>query len=323
MYTEYYRLSGRPFQLSPDHRFYFASRSHNRALAYLSYGLNEREGFIVITGDIGAGKTTLVGHLLTQIDSQRFVVANVVTSQLGADDALKMVASAFGLPFIGQDKATILRTIEKFLIDNRREGKHVLLVVDEVQNMSFPALEEMRMLSNFQLEGRPLFQCFLLGQPQFRRIIASEQLDQLRQRVIASCHLEPLDADEVQSYIVHRLTRVGWQNDPRLSDEAFRTIHRHTGGVPRRINTLCSRLLLFGALEEIHDIDQGVVEDVVRELAEEGTQTALRPQQPAPHSPPPVAAPSQAQTPVLEASRTYVDILDQLSQRVAALRRTG
>ncbi|NKB21355.1 MAG: AAA family ATPase [Alphaproteobacteria bacterium] len=272
MYAEHYNLSGRPFQLSPDHRFFYGSRSHNKALAYLSFGLNEREGFIVITGEVGAGKTTLLGRLMSEIDRQQYVSANVVTTQLEGDDALRMVASAFGLQIEGYNKASLLRQIERFFVDQNELGKHVLLVVDEAQNMTPSALEELRMLSNFQSDGKPLLQCFLIGQPQFRAIMAHPAMEQLRQRVIASCHLEPMDLDETRAYILHRLERVGWQNDPSLTDEAFQKIHEHSGGVPRRINTLCGRLLLFGYLEDIHSFDGATVVEVVNELAMEGTQ---------------------------------------------------
>lgn len=272
MYAEHYNLSGRPFQLSPDHRFFYRSRSHNKALAYLSFGLNEREGFIVITGDVGAGKTTLVGHLMSQINREHYVSANVVTTQLEADDALRMVASAFGIDFEERNKATLLRRIERFLLDQHELGKHVLLVVDEAQNMSPSALEELRMLSNFQADGKSLIQCFLLGQPQFRAIMAHPAMEQLRQRVIASCHLEPMDIEETRSYIEHRLRMVGWDNNPVFTDDAFDMIQVHSGGVPRRINTLCGRLLLYGSLENLDEIDGDVVFEVVSELADEGTQ---------------------------------------------------
>jgi putative secretion ATPase (PEP-CTERM system associated) len=272
MYAEHYDLSGRPFQLSPDHRFFFRSRSHTKALAYLSFGLNEREGFIVISGDVGAGKTTLVGHLTSQIDREQYVLANVVTTQLEADDALRMVASAFGIDFEESNKATLLRGIERFLLDQHALGKHVLLVVDEAQNMTPSALEELRMLSNFQADGKALIQCFLLGQPQFRAIMAHPAMEQLLQRVIASCHLEPMDLAETRSYIEHRLRMVGWDSNPVFSSDAFEMIQIHSGGVPRRINTLCGRLLLFGALENLHEINSDVVLEVVNELADEGTQ---------------------------------------------------
>lgn len=334
MYAEHYNLTGRPFQLSPDHRFFYSSRSHKKALAYLSFGLNEREGFIVVTGDVGAGKTTLVGHLMSQIDRERFLSANVVTTQLEADDALRMVASAFRLPFEQRDKATLLRQIEDFLISRHELGKHALLVVDEAQNMTPSALEELRMLSNFEADGKPLLQCFLVGQPQFRAIMAHPAMEQLRQRVIASCHLEPMDVAETRAYIQHRLKMVGSNNDPAISDEAYYLIHLHTGGVPRRINTLCSRLLLFGYLENLHHFDDDVVLEVVTELAEEGTQHSAteRPAENVVTSQTPAhlqasggffsaptASPSTGWT---ATGPSYSTALDTLDRRVAAL-KTG
>jgi putative secretion ATPase (PEP-CTERM system associated) len=293
MYAGHYNLSGRPFQLSPDPRFFYDSRSHQKAMAYLTFGLTEREGFIVITGEIGAGKTTLVRHLLSELNRDDYVSASVVTSQLEADDVLRMVASAFGLPFEGASKASLLRTIEAFLIDCHSRRKHVLLIVDEIQNMPISALEELRMLSNFQHDGQSLFQCFLLGQPEFRAIIASDALEQLRQRVIASCHLEPLDENEMREYIEHRLLRVGWAGDPSFDEDAFRLIYRYTDGVPRRINALCGRILLFGYLEDLHHIDGTVVSDVVDELTAERGPPVAQSMMPA-HTPvmAPVAAPS-------------------------------
>ena len=274
MYAEFYNFSRRPFQLSPDPSFFFSSRGHQKALAYLTFGLNEREGFIVITGEVGAGKTTLVGHLMGQIDSDRFVTANIVTTQVEADDSLRLMTSAFGLPFEAKDKATLLRQIEVFLIDQHRFGKHVVLVVDEAQNLTPSALEELRMLSNYQSGGKSLFQCFLVGQPQFRAIMAHPAMEQLRQRVIASCHLEPMNPEELHAYIEHRLRTVGWKENPRFTEEAYKLIHSYSGGVPRRVNTLCGRLLLFGYLESLHSITAENVEEVVAELSNEGT---LRP----------------------------------------------
>ncbi len=269
MYTSFFKFSGRPFQLSPDPRFFFGSRSHKKAMAYLTYGLNQGEGFIIITGDIGAGKTTLVGHLLGQLDSDKFIAAKVVTTQIEADDTLRMVASALGIEQEKRDKATLLREIEAFLTQSYRAGKRVLLIIDEVQNLPARSLEELRMLSNFQVDEGAVMQCFLLGQPQFRQTLASAALEQLRQRVIASYHLEPLDAEETRAYIEHRLRMVGWSDDPGFEPEAFAAVFEETRGVPRKINTLCSRLLLFAFLEERHAIDAHVVEEVVHDLAQE------------------------------------------------------
>ncbi|MEM8799767.1 MAG: XrtA/PEP-CTERM system-associated ATPase [Pseudomonadota bacterium] len=274
MYTDFYNLTGRPFQLTPDPRFYFDTRTHRKAMAYLTYGLNQGEGFIIITGDIGAGKTTLVGHLFDQLDEAQFVAAKVVTTQLDADNTLRMVANAFGIESEGLEKSTLLTRIESFLHQQFRSNKRTLLIVDEVQNLPISALEELRMLSNFQSGQQALLQIFLLGQPEFRnKLAASEDLEQLRQRVIATHHLEPMGAEEVGGYVQHRMALCGWEGDPEFTKEAYQKIYDFTGGVPRRLNTLCARLLLFGALEELHVIDAPVVEEVINDLKKDNTPT--------------------------------------------------
>ncbi|MGK2285193.1 XrtA/PEP-CTERM system-associated ATPase [Pedomonas sp. V897] len=274
MYMEFYKLNGRPFQLTPDPRFYFDTRTHKKAMAYLTYGINQGEGFIIITGDIGAGKTTLVGHLFDALDKTRFLLAKIVSTQLDADNTLKMVANAFGIATDGMDKSAILRRIEEFLRLQHREGRRVLLIVDEVQNLPVSALEELRMLSNFQEGNRALLQIFLLGQPEFRdKLALSPELEQLRQRVIATHHLEPMQEEEVPGYIYHRLKLCGWQDDPVFTPEAFALMYEYSGGVPRRLNNLCSRVLLFGALEELHEIDEKVVREVIDDLKKDQTPT--------------------------------------------------
>jgi general secretion pathway protein A len=269
MYTEYFKFSGLPFQLTPDARFFFGSTGHSKAMAHLTYGLGQGEGFIIITGEIGAGKTTIVEHLFQQLDSKKYVAARITNTQLGADDTLRMVASAFGISQEGADKATLLRRFEAFLTRIHQHGQRALLVIDECQNLSVPALEELRMLSNLQVQGKTPLQSFLVGQPQFRDTLGREELDQLRQRVIASYHLGPIDQAETRRYIEHRLRTVGWNDNPRFSDAVFAAIYRHTGGVPRKINTLCSRLLLFAFLEERQQLGEGDVDEVARDLAEE------------------------------------------------------
>lgn len=272
MYTDHYKFTGLPFQLTPDARFFFGSSGHNKAMAHLTYGLGQGEGFIIISGDIGAGKTTVVENLLQQLDSRKYVAAKITNTQLGADDMLRMVASAFGIAQEGADKATLLRRLEAFLQRVHQQGQRALLLVDECQNLSVPALEELRMLSNLQIDGRAPLQSFLLGQPQFRDTLARPELDQLRQRVIASYHLGPLNEAETRRYVEHRLHTVGWSDDPRLSDGVFTAIHRHCGGVPRKINTLSSRILLFGFLEERHALSENDVEEVARDLAFESSR---------------------------------------------------
>ncbi|MEM1019238.1 MAG: XrtA/PEP-CTERM system-associated ATPase [Sphingomonadales bacterium] len=274
MYEDFYRLTGRPFQLTPDPKFYYDTRTHRKAMAYLTYGLNQGEGFIIITGDIGAGKTTLVGHLFESLDSSQFVFAKVVTTQLDADDTLRMVAQAFGIDSNNLDKSSLISKMQRFLETQYQAGRRVLLIVDEAQNLPISALEELRMLSNFQEGDRALLQTFLLGQPEFRdKLALSPELEQLRQRVIATHHLEPMALEEVGEYILHRLKLVGWDGRPQFTEEAYKEIHDFTGGVPRRLNNLCSRLLLLGALEEVDEIDHTLVCAVVSDLKADNTPT--------------------------------------------------
>src|SRR6476620_2647106 len=216
MYESYYRLTGKPFQLNPDPEFFFASRGHKRAFAYLQYGVYQSEGFSVITGDVGAGKTTLVRNLFEQLDRARLVAAQLVSTQLDADDMLRAVSAAFGLPAKAVDKATLLASLEAFLCQLAVAGKRALLIVDEAQNLTPRAIEELRMLSNFQLGDQALLQSFLVGQPELRSMMHGPSMQQLRQRVIASYHLGPLDRPETQAYIEHRLRHVGWSGDPQF-----------------------------------------------------------------------------------------------------------
>ena len=269
MYEAYYGFSSKPFQLNPDPTFFYGSRGHRRAMAYLEYGLHQSEGFIVITGDVGAGKTTLVRSLLQKLDPGRVVAAHLVSTQIDADDILRLVAAAFGLPARNVDKADLLLQLEAFLVKLTAAGKRGLLIVDEAQNLSPAAVEELRMLSNFQLEDHALLQSFLIGQPEFRATMQSDHMLQLRQRVIASYHLGPMDAIETRAYIEHRLGCVGWRADPAITPSAFEAIFKETKGIPRRINTLCDRLLLAGFLGDKHELNAPQVEDVGREMREE------------------------------------------------------
>lgn len=269
MYESFYKLQARPFQLSPDPRFFYGSPVHKRAMSYLRYGLTQGEGFIVITGDIGTGKTMLVRTLFADLARENVVAAQLVTTQLEADDTLRMVAASFGLAHEGLDKATILKNLEIFMTARAREGKRVLLLVDEAQNLPPRSLEELRMLSNFQLGGKVLFQSFLLGQAEFRNTLQAKGLEQLRQRVIAAYHLEALDPAQTRAYIEHRLATVGWQGDPQFTDSAYAAMYQHSGGIPRRINTVCDRLMLFGSLEDVHSFDADNVNTVIAELNQE------------------------------------------------------
>jgi len=267
MYEAFYGLKSRPFQLTPDPHYYFESLTHRKALSYLGYGLAQGEGFIVITGDVGAGKTTLVSHLMATIDKARLTAANIVTTKLDGDDVVRVAANHFGFDTDGMDKAQLLGAFETFLNSEARAGRRCLLIVDESQNLEPSALEELRMLSNFQLGGQALLQIFLLGQPEFRDMLQnSDRLEQLRQRVIAHHHLEPMEAAEIEPYITHRLSKSGWSGRPKLTSDVFGLIYSETQGVPRKINSLMSRVLLMGSVEQAELIDQPLIGRVLADL---------------------------------------------------------
>jgi general secretion pathway protein A len=273
MYTDFYGLSDRPFQLTPDARFWYESRTHKKAMAYLGYGIAQGEGFVVITGEIGAGKSTLVAHLMATIDRERLNAISLVSTQVEGDDMLRLAAQGFGLSTEGVEKAQLLDRIERELAGVAASGRRTLLIVDEAQSLSTSALEELRMLSNFTRHGRALIQIVLLGQPEFREQLNFDHaLEQLRQRVIATHHLGAMEPEEVGPYMLHRLSVVGWDGRPSFDEDAFQAIHRHTGGVPRRINQFASRLLLFASMEQVAVIDEIAVENVAVDLAADRPQ---------------------------------------------------
>jgi putative secretion ATPase (PEP-CTERM system associated) len=270
MYADFYGLRGLPFQLTPDSRLFYPSQIHRGALAYLTYGLRKSEGFVVITGDVGTGKTLLVDYLLSIIDAQRYLTSKVLTTQLEPEDMMRMVASGFGLDPAGHQKSTILRQLELFLIEARRRHLRPLIIVDEVHNLPRNSLEELRMLANHRFADAPLVQTFLLGQTQFRETLANGALEQVKQRVVASSHLRPLSLDETRSYIEHRLRAFGWAGDPTIAPGVFPMVYHETHGIPRRINMVFDRLMLLGYVEERHDIGSDLVDVVMRELRLEG-----------------------------------------------------
>ncbi len=270
MYESYYGLSDKPFRLRPDPHFFFGSKGHKRAMAYLEYGLSQGEGFIVITGEVGAGKTTLVRNLFNHIESDRIVTCHLVNTHLDSDDVLRGVVGGFGLPCEDTaSKTTLLARLETFLRQCEQDGKRALLVVDEAQNLTPKVVEELRMLSNFQTDDKSLLQTFLLGQPEFRATMHSPGMSQLRQRVIATYHLGPMDSAESQAYIEHRMRTVGWSGDPHLTPAAYAAVFAYTGGIPRKTNHLMDRLLLMGFLEEMHEFTEADVETVIRDIQQE------------------------------------------------------
>src|SRR4051812_47075217 len=266
MFESHFKFIKPPFQLSPDPSFYFESIGHGRALSYLKYGVYQREGFIVVTGEGGSGKTTLVRTLLNSLVSGEVVAAQVVNTQLDSGELLHTICAAFGLPVPGLSKAQMLGTLEAFFTALAAGGRRALLIIDEAQNLGLKEIEELRMLSNFQLGPRALLQSFLVRQPELRLMLRSSSMEQLRQRVIASCHLGPLNADETRAYVKHRLRRVGWDEFPIIAAEAYSVIHMFSGGIPRRINVLCTRVLLACWLSGKTDVTANDIRDAAAEL---------------------------------------------------------
>jgi putative secretion ATPase (PEP-CTERM system associated) len=269
MYEAFYGLSAKPFQLNPDPNFYFASKQHRRAKAYLEYGVSRNEGFIVITGEIGAGKTMVLRSLIEGLSGSNVVTGHLVTTQLGAEDTLRMVGAAFGFRVKDVPKSELLITLEAFLISQTSKGKRCLLIVDEAQNLTPRAVEELRMLSNFQFGNQALLQSFLVGQPEFREILQQPEMEQFRQRVAATCHIGPLDQDETRGYIEHRLKCAGSTGKPSFGAGTFEGVFKASGGIPRRINAVCDRLLLAGFLAGRSQITADDVAEVVREFQQE------------------------------------------------------
>ncbi len=320
MYSSFYKLKTKPFQLNPDPKFFFNSGGHKRALSYLRYGLEQGEGFIVVTGSPGTGKTMLVKALFNELDSRKVVAGQLVSTQVDAEDTLRLISASFGLAHEKIAKATLLKNLETFFRTRAKEGRRVLLVVDEAQNLPLQSLEELRMLSNFEHDNKSIFQSFLLGQEEFRATINSPSMEQVRQRVTATFHLKPLEMDETKAYIQHRLATAGWNNDPEFTPEAFKEIYRFTQGTPRKINTLCDRLMLYGFLEELHKIDKAAAVTVTSEMKEDAA--------PVKGSKGKVAAPasvSAAVSPITTApAQTAQERLnnDDLIRRVAQLEST-
>lgn len=283
MIEQHFGLTDKPFQLTPDPRFWFATASHRKAMAYLGYGLQQGEGFIVVTGDIGAGKTTLMGHLLDTMDRTPVHVVQIFSAAIDASDLLRTVAVQLDVDPAGMEKAGLLVAIERGLHAVARTGKRTLVVVDEAQALPVDALEELRMLSNFQAGGHALTQIVLLGQPEFRdRLNGSDRLEQVRQRIIAIHHLDPMEEEEVADYLAHRLQLVGWQGRPDFADDAFGALYEATDGVPRRLNLLMARVMLHATVTGQDLIDADVIRAVEADMAADmpgpSEQSSVRPE---------------------------------------------
>jgi len=269
MYQAFYKLHGMPFQLTPDPGMLFPSKGHKRAMAYLLYGFEKGEGFVMITGAVGTGKTLLVQKLFEELEHRNIAVASVASANLDGEDILPAVASAFELPYERRSKEALLQDVKQYLVSLQARKTHALLVVDEAQTLTPTALEMLRILSNLEVKGQALLQIFLVGQAELRRTIISNHMEQLRQRIIASHRLEPMGEEESRAYILHRLRAVGWNDDPHLPPDMFVGVFQASRGIPRKINLIMDRLLLHGYLEELHSLSHAALAVVLDEMADE------------------------------------------------------
>jgi len=269
MYDIYYRFTAEPFRLSPDQKFCYSHTSYRKAKAYMAYAFMKAEGFVVVTGHPGTGKTTIIRDLLSTFERMKVELATLESTQLQADDLLRMVAYGFGVDANEPHKSRVLQSLHQRLISLHAQKRRALLVVDEAQNLSLGALEELRLLTNLQQDDKPLLQIFLLGQEELHELLQDARMVQVQQRIVAACRLQPLDAVETAAYIRHRLWQVGWDGDPHISEAVFAHIHRVSGGIPRRINLICSRLFLHASIEEAHHITLAELRGALEELRDE------------------------------------------------------
>jgi general secretion pathway protein A len=265
VYLEFYGLRQSPFDITPNPRFLFHSNKHREALNHLLYGIQQRKGFVQLTGEVGAGKTTLCRAMLEQLDG-KFATALILNPVLSGDEMMKAIAIEFGLEIHGKDRLETIATISDFLLKQTLAGRETVLIIDEAQNLTEDLLEQVRLISNIETDDRKLLQIVLLGQPELRDRLNSPRLKQLRQRITVRYHLHPLTRTEVGQYIHHRLALAGSTGRPQFSAPAVWRIFGYSKGIPRLVNAVCDKALLAGFVERRHSINYWMVGRAIREL---------------------------------------------------------
>ncbi len=265
MYEAFFNLTQKPFDLLPDPDFLFMSSSHKKALSYLDYGIRERVGFILLTGEVGSGKTTLIRNLIKK-NLSNVILSKIFNTRVDSEQLIAMINDDFGLSIQNKDKITLLRDLNTFLIEQFIKGNQPVLIIDEAQNLNQDLLEEIRMLSNLETDSAKLLQIILVGQPELRNTLASATLVQLRQRISINCHIQPLNRSEIEHYILHRLEKAGDRDAASFSPETIDIIFTYSRGIPRLINIICDFILLAAFAEETRNIDAALVQDIIGDL---------------------------------------------------------
>lgn len=269
MYLNFYNLKERPFKLTPDLHFFYKSRTQEKALAYLLYGIEQGEGFVVITGGVGYGKTTLIQRLMEEARKRQVEVNRIAAANIDAENILELVCASLDLPFENKGKVALFKSLEGYLLKRHKRNIRVLLVIDEAQTLQKEALEELRILSNIEVSGRAALQIFLVGQIELRDTLLLPKFEHLRQRIVASYHIESLTRAEVEKYVINRLKIAGWNKNPLIETIVYDFIHQWTGGIPRKINLLCDRFLLLGYIEELHQLGVEEIEQAINDMEKE------------------------------------------------------
>lgn len=265
MYCHFYELRERPFNVTADPAFFFSSRKHKEALAHLLYGVSQRKGIIVLTGEIGTGKTTLCRFFLNQL-SKNVKTAFILNPSFSELQLLEAIVNDFGINAKGASRLRLVWKLNKFLLGESETGNNVILIIDEAQNLKPQLLEQVRLLSNLETEKDKLLQIILVGQPQLNNKLNLYDLRQLRQRIMIRYHISPLEPDEIKDYINHRLNIAGSVKRIKFTDEAIGLISNFSSGIPRLINMICDRALLAGFVAETHNIDSNIINKCVGEL---------------------------------------------------------
>lgn len=277
MYEKFFNLRTKPFELVPNPDFLYVSKTHKKAMTYLEYGIREKAGFILMTGEVGSGKTTIIRDLIKK-KKGNVTLSKVFNTKVDSEQLISMINDDFGLDIKGKNKVLLLKELYDFLIEQYANGSHCILIIDEAQNLTPELLEEVRMLSNLETDVSKLLQIILVGQPELRKTLSVPEMRQFRQRIGVSCHIYPLTRVEIIEYILHRLEFAGNRDAVKFSEKALDIIYQYSRGIPRLVNIICDSLMLSAFAEDKNKLDAYIVLDVIRDLDFEvqywGTETS-------------------------------------------------